>query len=282
MISNGLLRGCLLATVALAWTMAFAGCVQSPNPPMPSAPAAPRSATTDPNAEASAEWSARTSSSPAGDGVFDVPTTAPGESGSDALAEGVLGGTLLDGRVCFWLAQPDARTALVWPYGFRATGQPLTLLGPDGQRIAEPGDRVGLGGGAPGPDAPTRDVDPCSFGRVFVVSTVGTVDGRTLNLRGGSLRLETRALGELTNCPEDPLREVMLVMSGGRLRLRLPEGDVDATWPAGFSAVPGSRISIVSNSGLLVLVQGVPLNDLRAARSGAGLDVCGLAEATFN
>lgn len=108
--------------------------------------------------------------------------TSPPESngGGDARAEGVLGGELRDGAACFWLDWPKGipGSALVWPYGFSATADPLALLGPDGKVIARPGDTLVLGGGGPPVDyIIPPDRDPCGIGIIFVVGEVSSVNG---------------------------------------------------------------------------------------------------------
>jgi hypothetical protein len=211
-----------------------------------------------------------------------VATNVPGAGGSDALAIGRLGGERRDGTACTWLSQGSLRTALLWPFGFSALDDPLRLIGPDGQVLAVVGDDLELGGGGPPVDfVPTAAQDPCGVGRLFAVSTVGTVNGQRVDVGEGSLRLVTRPPGAAMSCPASFLQPVMLVMTDGRLRLRTGGQDVDVSWPAGFSVLPGNRIRIVDAKGGAVMTQGVPVDDARGIATGGRIDICGFGTTVY-
>ena len=65
-----------------------------------------------------------------------------------ALTTGVLQGTgNPDGTACLWLEQGSRRVALVWPPGYSARGNPLSVYDERGALIGVVGKRVSLGGG---------------------------------------------------------------------------------------------------------------------------------------
>jgi hypothetical protein len=65
-----------------------------------------------------------------------------------ALITGVLQGKgNPDGTACLWLGDGTKRTALVWPPGYSARGNPLAVYDQRGVRVAVVGKRVSLGGG---------------------------------------------------------------------------------------------------------------------------------------
>jgi hypothetical protein len=210
-----------------------------------------------------------------------VATSQPGTIGGDALAIGELGGRRQGEIACLWLVQGDKRTALIWPSGFSGLDAPLRLIGPDGQKLAATGDHVELGvTGQPQGFEPTSDQDPCGLGEVLLVGIVVSVDGRDVYIGEGSLSLAANPADLNPSCATilDPLR---LVMADGRLRLRMDDGDHDATWPAGFHAVPGNRIKIVDDHGQTVIVQGEIVEDARGTISGQQIAICGIGDKTY-
>jgi hypothetical protein len=206
-----------------------------------------------------------------------VVTAPKGDGGGDALGEGTIHGQALGGSACFWLVSSTGwRSALVWPFGFAASAPPLTLVGPDGQALARPGDAISVGGGGPpiGSD-PRPDLDPCGIGYVFWVSEVVSVNGDPVYIGEGSLRLVTRA-GAGAACAGGSLPALMLVMSDGVLRLRASDGSIlDATWPAGFTARAGSRITVVDPAGHVVATQGKETTGLQGSIAASKVEVCG-------
>lgn len=214
-----------------------------------------------------------------------LATSPSGSVAGDALAAGTLAGSVRDGTACFWLqssATGPASTsaALVWPFGFGVESEPLRIIGPDGQIVAQAGDLVELGGGGPPVGyAPTAAQDPCGLGSIFVVSEVGSVNGTPSGVGEGSLKLETRDSGTPAICPPAVLEPLMLVMSNAHLMLRnVGSGqDDDVSWPHGFNARAGTRITILDDKGSLVMTQGDARADVRGLRSLDGtIEVCGM------
>lgn len=216
-----------------------------------------------------------------------LATSAPDSPGMDALAIGNLAGEIRGGTVCFWLEPTSGsvdgpRTALLWPFGFGALADPLRLTGPDAQVIAAVGDAVELGGGGmPEGYLPTATQDPCGFGSVFSVSSVASVNGRPVDIGGGSLRIVTRPVGAVATCPSTSLGPVMLVLSDGALHLRGAGRDWDVTWPSGFEARAGNRVTIIDDRGQPVMRQGDEVATLRATTNGGVIHVCGLGERVY-
>jgi hypothetical protein len=174
--------------------------------------------------------------------------------------------------------------ALVWPYGFTARTDPLRLVGGDGQVLARRGDHVELGGGGPPVGyVPTPAQDPCKTGDLFAVSAVGSVNGVRLDVYGGSIRLVTRPRGTSDFCSDAAPARSMLVMKDGRLEVQIVETDitVPATWPDGFAARWGNRITILDNDGDIVMTQGVEEPTVRARITSEGADICGFGDMIY-
>jgi hypothetical protein len=229
-------------------------------------------------------WPSPAISGPNSPSPLGLATSPSGSAAGDALAIGTLSGTIRNGIACLWL-RPTATeqvtpAALVWPFGFGVESEPLRIIGPDGQIVAQVGDQVELGGGGPPVGyVPTSVQDPCGLGSVFVVSEVGSVNGTPSGVREGSLRLETRASGVPETCPSAALYPLMLVMSNDHLMLRIVGSgqDVDASWPDGFTARAGSRITILDPKGSVVMTQGDERADVRGLRTLDGaIEVCGI------
>jgi len=69
-----------------------------------------------------------------------------------ALVGGVLRGKANpDGTACLWLGDGSERMVLLWPSGYSARGNPLSVYDQSGALVGVVGQRVSLGGG-PGPD----------------------------------------------------------------------------------------------------------------------------------
>jgi hypothetical protein len=218
--------------------------------------------------------------------VIALPTTPPGTLGGDALATGTLDGDLRSGKLCLWISSaPNQAAALVWPSGFTGRDHPLGVVGPDGQDIAQIGDSVALGGmGAPPGYVPTKAQDPCDTGHIFVVSIVGSVNGNRLDIGEGSLRLVTRQSGTPITCPATFLEPLLLVMTNGSLHLRQfgIGADFEVTWPNGFVAKSGGRITVVDPAGRVVMTQGSDVMNARGVERGRTIDVCGFGERTYS
>jgi hypothetical protein len=72
------------------------------------------------------------------------PVTAPEPEPADL--EGTLGGDAdLEGG-CAWLDVDDERYEVFWPEGYEVAFDPVRLLGPDGETVAEEGEVVRVRG----------------------------------------------------------------------------------------------------------------------------------------
>lgn len=113
------------------------------------------------------------SGEPAADGrspVGSEPTSGSTTDGGGADLVGTLGG---DGQLeggCAWLeSEAEGRVEPRWPEGYRVAFDPVRLLGPDGEVVAEAGDSVRVSG------AVADDVmTVCQVGPVFDVTEVLT------------------------------------------------------------------------------------------------------------
>ena len=215
-------------------------------------------------------------------GTLAIATNPPDSPGMDALAIGTLGGGTRPDGACFWF-EGSSRVALSWPYGFSARNDPLRLIGGDGQVLARRGDHVELGGGTFPNYVPTPEQDPCKTGDLFVVSTLASVNGVPLDVGGGSLHLITRARGTSGFCSDAPRVALMLVMVDGRLQVRNVSTGVTipATWPQGFVAHWGNRITMLDAAGTAVMTQGVEDAAVRARMTPQGADICGFGDKIY-
>ena len=130
----------------------------------------------------------------------------------------------------------------------------------------------------------TAAQDPCGIGSFFAVGEVAaTIGGRRMWISEGSLALVTRPKGMRYDCPSAPLEPLMLVMSDSRLRLRFVNSavEIDATWPAGFSAIRPNNAEVIDASGRLVMEQGREVRDARGIATTTGLAICGIGEQVF-
>ena len=76
----------------------------------------------------------------------------------------------------------------------------------------------------------------------------------------------------------------MLVMSNDHLMLRIVSSgrDIDASWPPGFSARAGNRITILDDKGSVVMTQGEERADVRGTLTQDGvIEVCGIGADTY-
>lgn len=108
----------------------------------------------------------------AGPGPAVPPVPDAGEDvGAPGQAAGAITGTLggdpgLEGG-CAWLDTPEGRYEVLWPPDYRVQQQPLRLLGPDGQTVAEEGQRLTVEG-EPATDA----LSYCQVGRLWQATAV--------------------------------------------------------------------------------------------------------------
>lgn len=93
--------------------------------------------------------------------------TAPTPITEGEIREGVLGGDpALEGG-CVWLDTDRERLEVVWPEGYRATGDPVELRDPTGAVVATAGDRLRVRGEAADDVAST-----CQVGQTWRASDV--------------------------------------------------------------------------------------------------------------
>lgn len=104
-----------------------------------------------------------------------VPTHPSGGGSHLGALQGQLGGQVnKDGTACLWV-QNGAKTILVWPDGYFATGNPLGIANAQGDVLATIGKQVTLGGGLAPDDFSTQSLVGCNFGsnpRIFLVGEV--------------------------------------------------------------------------------------------------------------
>lgn len=100
------------------------------------------------------------------DGEVDGDT-APGDAEGGELREGTLGGDASLEGGCAWLDTSDGRLEVLYPEGYEVRFEPLRLLGPDGETIAEEGDTVRVRGRV----AEDR-MSICQVGTIFQASEV--------------------------------------------------------------------------------------------------------------
>ena len=136
------------AVATLAAVLALAGCgpvvdQQAPAAPSETAPATP----------------------PPGD--VSEPDPAPSAPAEGRPVSGTLNGDAQLEGGCVWVETADGNIEPMLPEGFSATTDPVALVGPDGDVVAEIGDEVTITG-APAPDVLTT----CQVGEVWRVSAV--------------------------------------------------------------------------------------------------------------
>ena len=196
----------------------------------------------------------------------------------DALGGGTLGVEQRANAICFSVTPGDygfSRTALIWPHGFSAGGDPISILGPDGQQLGRSGDLVTLGGGAPPRGfVPAPSQDPCGYGTIFWVSSVVSVNGHEWNIGEGSLRLTLRPSADGA-CQGTRLEPLMLVMVDEHLQLRVVSSgeDLEVTWPAGY-VVRTNPIRVIGPSGKTVATQGRESDGLLGTIGPTSVTVC--------
>jgi hypothetical protein len=141
-------RSVTMRRMVAVLAVVLAGCAdpaQAPTPPSPSASAA------------GATTSEAASSAPTSFGI-----SVTGVLGGDAQLEGG----------CVWLETDDGRVEPLLPEGYTATTDPVALVGPEGETIAEEGDRVTVTG------IPTSEgASICQVGNPFTVTDVTVADG---------------------------------------------------------------------------------------------------------
>ena len=92
-------------------------------------------------------------------------SSAPTATGE--LRDGVLAGDPELAGGCAWLDTGSERLEIIWPEGYRATGDPIELRDPTGAVVATAGDRLRVRGG------PADDVvSACQVGQTWRVEDV--------------------------------------------------------------------------------------------------------------
>jgi hypothetical protein len=81
--------------------------------------------------------------------IYRIATASVrGDATNWAQLDGVLGGQVNpDGTSCFWIGDGPDKTALSWPYGFKAHAPPLTVSDDREMQMAVVDQRVMLAGG---------------------------------------------------------------------------------------------------------------------------------------
>jgi len=105
--------------------------------------------------------------------TYRVATSPEGVNYLMARVDGVLHGQVNpDGTACLWLGDGSDRMALMWPYGYKARGNPLSVYDQNGALIGVAGTHVSLGGGGGAPiEGRAVAVLGCSgFSRVWGVA----------------------------------------------------------------------------------------------------------------
>lgn len=139
----------------LIFTLVLAGCDVAPGGATPAR---------DPNRSAPAASEATPS-----DLAPSLP--APTDDPDGQTVTGTLGGDAQLEGGCVWIETADGNIEPLLPDGYSTTTDPVALIGPGGNVIAEEGDRVTLTG------APAFDVMTiCQVGAVWRVSEIKTGD----------------------------------------------------------------------------------------------------------
>ncbi|MBW3562655.1 MAG: hypothetical protein KY437_09170 [Actinobacteria bacterium] len=86
-------------------------------------------------------------SGPTADGRSPTGDASPSPISSGAAFVGTLGGDAQLEGGCAWLeTETEGRVEPRWPDGYRVVFDPVRLLGPDGETVAEEGDTVEVHG----------------------------------------------------------------------------------------------------------------------------------------
>jgi hypothetical protein len=73
---------------------------------------------------------------------------APREPNLLTILDGTLNAQVnSDGTACLWMSAQKSSTAVVWPTGFSARGNPVVLYDDNGARVAAAGDKLKVGAG---------------------------------------------------------------------------------------------------------------------------------------
>lgn len=99
----------------------------------------------------------------------DVPAAEPGYPERTEMLEGTLGGDAQLEGGCAWLEAEDGRYEVLYPNGYEIAFDPVRLLGPEGETVAEEGDALRVEGQV------TKDrMSVCQVGTIFQATAVRT------------------------------------------------------------------------------------------------------------
>lgn len=98
-----------------------------------------------------------------------VPAASP-STATEVNITGVIGADAQLEGGCVWLDTDRGRIEPLWPVGYTVTPDPLTLLDPQGERVAGEGDSITVTG-RPSPDTATI----CQVGEVWSITDVAAV-----------------------------------------------------------------------------------------------------------
>jgi hypothetical protein len=73
---------------------------------------------------------------------------------------------------CVWIDTPEGAIELLLPEGYTTTTEPVALVGPDGETLAEAGDEVTITG-----RPATEILTTCQVGAVWHVSAIEAGEG---------------------------------------------------------------------------------------------------------
>lgn len=94
-------------------------------------------------------------------------TPPPDEPEPTGMLEGTLSGDAQLEGGCAWLETDDGRYEVLYPTGYEVAFDPLRLLGPDGETVAEEGEAVTVRG-----TEASDMVSACQVGTLFQASEV--------------------------------------------------------------------------------------------------------------
>lgn len=97
----------------------------------------------------------------------DDGAAAPDDPDETAVLEGTLGGDAQLEGGCAWLDADDGRFEVLYPDGYEIAFEPVRLLGPDGDTVAEEGDALRVAGHV----AEDR-MSVCQVGTIFQATEV--------------------------------------------------------------------------------------------------------------
>lgn len=104
---------------------------------------------------------------PPADPADDEPTAEPDDREGTEMLEGTLGGDAQLEGGCAWLEADDGRYEVLYPDGYQIVFDPVRLLDPDGDTIAEEGDALRVSG-----QVAADRMSVCQVGTIFEATEV--------------------------------------------------------------------------------------------------------------